>query len=140
MSAMRDMEGLLRFLEARASVPFAFGRGGNDCVAFAGGAVKAQIAVDPLADLHWSNAEEGRALLKAEGGMRAALGRRFRRVPPALAQRGDIAGVRCGEFGTRLMIVEGETLAGPGERGIRRMPREAMQAAWSVTGWKGRKS
>lgn len=141
----RDLLGLLRFLEERACMPFAFGRDGNDCVAFAGGAVEAQTGVDPLADLQWSTIEEARALLKAEGGMRAALDRRFRRVPPAMAQRGDIAGVACASFvpaaagqpgrgfGTRLMVVEGDTLAGPGERGIRRMPRAAMAAAWSAS-------
>jgi hypothetical protein len=129
----RDFEALTRFLEERGPRPFAWGARGNDCVAFAAGAVAAQIGSDPLAGLQWESAEQARTLLRAEGGMRAALDRRFCRIPAAMAQRGDIAGVACREFGTRLMIVEGETLAGPGDRGTRRMRREAMIVAWSVS-------
>ena len=58
--------------------------------------------------------------------------RRLRRVPPALAQRGDIAGVPDPLFGVRLMVVDGVTLVGPGARGLERQPRSAMVIAWDA--------
>jgi hypothetical protein len=49
-----------------------------------------------------------------------------------MAQRGDIAAVPDPVLGISLMVLEGATLAGPGARGIKRLPRSAMIAAWSI--------
>jgi hypothetical protein len=47
--------------------------------------------------------------------------------------RGDIAGVPDADLGIHPMIVEGDMLVGPGDKGLRRLPRRAMTIAWSTT-------
>lgn len=132
----RDPAALVAYLDAAADRPFAWGRRGNDCVSFAARAVKAQTGqtiASMVGDLRWAGARGAvRALAKA-GSLETVLDRRFARIPPALAARGDIGAVPDERFGLRLMIVEGATLAGPGDRGIRREPRAALVAAWSIT-------
>src|SRR3546814_3100758 len=65
--------------------------------------------------------------------METAMDRRMARVAPALAMRGDIAGVPDPLTGLRLMVVEGAMLVGPGAAGLERQPRCAMTIAWDVT-------
>lgn len=120
----------------RAAEPFAWGSRRNDCVALAAQAVRAQFGVNPLSGLKWTSVTGARRVLTAEGGIRKAMDRRFRRIAPAQALRGDIAGVADDVFGTRLLIVEGETLVGPGDRGLRRMPRSAMLVAWDASSFR----
>ncbi|MES3152949.1 hypothetical protein O6Y00_11155 [Sphingomonas faeni] len=69
--------------------------------------------------------------LRRLGGMEAAVSARLTAIAPALAQRGDIAGVPDDMLGLRLMVVEGETLVGPGDNGNCRQKRNAMTHAWS---------
>lgn len=104
----------------------------NDCARFAAAIVEAQTGKRPLKGLRWGSAAGARRVLERLGGMEAALDARLRPVAPALAQRGDVAGVPDHALGLRLMIVEGVTLVGPGERGLKREPRSAMTHAWSA--------
>lgn len=109
-------------------MPFEWGRKANDCVAFAGGAVRAQTGIDPLKGLRWTSQRSAMRLLSRLGGLEAAVSSRLSPVAPALARRGDIAGVvENGKL--LLMVVEGALLVGPGQR---RAPRAAMSLAWSA--------
>ncbi len=128
----RDVDALIGFLADRSGMPFRWGRGRNDCVAFSAKAAKVQTGIDPLGDLQWKSRREARALMKRLGGLEKAVDDRLPRIAPAMAMRGDIAGVEDPELGIRLMVVEGATLAGPGARGLERLPRAMMVAAWSI--------
>lgn len=112
-------------------MPFAWGSSANDCVSFAAAAAGAQTGVDHLVGLEWEDEAGAYRALDVEGGLEAAMSKRLRAIAPAMAQRGDVAGVMSGnELG--LMIVEGETLVGPGPRGLRRRRRAEMVCAWSA--------
>lgn len=126
---MRDHDALTAFLAERRSMPFAWGRQGNDCVAFAGGAVFAQTEHDPLKGLRWSTMEAGARLLTRLGGMEAAVSSRLQPIAPSHAHRGDIAGVADDRFGLLLMVVNGVLLEGPGGTHAQ---RSAMIRAWSA--------
>jgi hypothetical protein len=128
----RDIPALLAEIERRAPLPHAWERG-RCCVSSALACVKAQTGVDHLAGLpHWTTLEEALEVARSVGGLRAALDAAFNRTPPAFAMRGDIAALPDAEFGLRLMIVDGNTLVGPGEHGQDRLPRHAMRRAWSI--------
>src|SRR3546814_1602011 len=128
----RDIEALILLIEDRAALSFGW-RGKRDCAGFAAAAIEAQTGVDVLAGLSWSTRGGALAVLDAEGGMETAMDRRMARVAPALAMRGDIAGVPDPLTGLRLMVVEGAMLVGPGAAGLERQPRCAMTIAWDVT-------
>lgn len=128
----RDIEALLRFLEQRSAMPFKWGRRRNDCVSFAAAAVRAQTGRNPLGKIRWTTPYGAARVLKAKGGLAKAVSGKLAHIAPAMASRGDVAGVPDKRFGVRLMIVEGATLAGPGERGIERLPRSAMVMAWDA--------
>lgn len=130
----RDHDALIRFIAERERTPYRAGRRHNDCAAYAGGAVSAQTGRNPLRGLRWSTEAGAARVLKRLGGMNAAVSARLTPVAPASAARGDVAGVADEAFGLRLMIVEGNTLVGPGARGNKRMPRAAMIKAWSADG------
>lgn len=127
---LRDLEALHLFIDARQAEPHAFGRSANDCVGFVLGAVQAQTGEEIAPELVWKDRTSARRLIKRLGGLEAAFDAHFERVPPALAARGDVAGVPDPAFGLHPLIVEGLTLVGPGERGNRRLPRSAMTVAW----------
>lgn len=128
----RNRTALIEAIEARRLSRFRWRRG-RDCVSFAAACVQAQTGRDVLADLgSWTNLREVKAMLEAQGGLEAALDARFDRVPPALAQRGDIAGLPDARFGIRLMVIEGDMLVGPATRGLERLPRSEMTIAWSI--------
>lgn len=130
----RDHAALIAVIEARAARPFGW-KNGRDCVSFAAACVKAQTGQNPLAGVpRWRSRAAAGAIAEAQGGLEAALDARFARVALALAQRGDIAGLPDPLFGVRLMVIEGETLVGPGARGLERLPRSAMTLAWSIDG------
>lgn len=138
---IRDYSALVAFLHSRAATPFDWGKNprrkgspdsGNSCVHFAAGAVLAQTGRNIMPALpSWSNEVGARRVLKRLGGIEAATDRVLRRIPPAMAQRGDIAGVETAD-GLLLMVIEGDTLAGPGASGARRLRRSRMVAAWSA--------
>lgn len=130
----RDTQALIALIEARSSQAFGWQRG-RDCVSFAAACVLAQTGTDLLAGMPaWRSRKQAMALAGAEGGLEAALDARLPRVAPALAQRGDIAGIDDPLFGVRLMVIEGATLVGPGTRGLERLPRSVMTRAWAATG------
>ena len=127
---MRNYDALVAFIAARERVPFAWA--GNHCAAFGAGAVQAQTGRNPLRDVRVTT-EKGALLAAARrGGLAVAISARLRPIAPSMARRGDIAGVPDDAFGVRVMVVEGETLVGPGPTGNRRAPPSAMICAWSA--------
>ena len=118
-------------IEKRSAIPFGW-RGGRDCVSFAARAVKAQTGIDPRGDLRWSSMKQADAAIAQEGGIEAAMDARFDRIAPALARRGDIAGIKDDNFGVRLMVIEGANLVAPSASGLDRLPRHHMTIAWNV--------
>jgi len=134
LSGRRDIEALLRQIALRRAIPHSWKRG-ECCVSFAFACVEAQTGIDWLADIGWwTNWAEARRVARSIGGLKVALDDRLTRIAPAFAQRGDVAGLPDKAFGVRLMIVEGATLVGPGERGLEHLPRSAMRLAWSAVG------
>lgn len=128
----RDIQALVRFIDGRRDIPHAWAKG-RDCVSFAFGAVEAQTGVDLLTALpSWSTQREALQVARGQGGLTNALNDRMDPISPALAQKGDIAGLVDRAFGVRLMVIEGATLIGPGENGHQRLPRRAMVRAWNA--------
>lgn len=127
---MRDVEKLLDWLSGQHARPMRWGR--NDCASFAATAIRKQTGRDVRGKVRWHSAREAAAVIEAEGGLEAAVNRRLTPIAPAMAQRGDIAGVPDDRFGIRLMIVEGRTLVGPGANGLERQPRGVMTLAWTI--------
>ncbi|MAM39348.1 MAG: hypothetical protein CL949_12815 [Erythrobacter sp.] len=132
MSVERNIPALLDWIAMHRFQPHSWKRGG-DCVSFALGGVHAQTGIDHLADLpRWASRAEALAVARELGGLTKALDARLVPIAPALAQRGDVAGLPDRAFGVRLMIVEGDLLCGPGEARQERLPRSAMVRAWSA--------
>lgn len=132
-SEARDHAALLALIATRMRAPLAWGRGANDCVSFAAAAVQAQTGVDPLAQVpNWRSARGAARVLRDLGGLAAAVDGVLTPVGTGRAARGDIALVEA-PTGPALMVVEGETLIGPGPSGLVRLPRAAMLRAWSAT-------
>ncbi|MBB4152897.1 hypothetical protein GGQ80_000785 [Sphingomonas jinjuensis] len=129
---IRDLDALGRLLAARLAVPFAWGRDANDCVGLVLAAIAAQTGRDALPGVAWASEREAAVVIGRLGGLERALDERLRRIAPALAARGDVAGIADARFGVSLMLVEGATLVGPGPRGLKRLPRSAAIAAWSI--------
>lgn len=136
----RDIEALVEAIEQRLDRPHAWGLTGNDPLAFVAAAVRAQTGRKPFGRTRWTSRPGLMRLLErargpdrpADCAMQAMLDRHFARVSPAMAMRGDIAGVADDDYGIAPMIVEGPTLVGPGPAGQRRLPRRAMLIAWSI--------
>lgn len=130
----RDVAAMIAFIEAAQGRPFGWRRG-RDCVSFALACVKAQTGFDLLAGIPgWRTRRQALAVAERLGGLKAALDAQMMRIAPALAARGDVAGVADDDFGVRLMVVEGATLVGPGTHGLQRLDRSAMVMAWSAIG------
>lgn len=128
----RDIGALVRYLAERAAMPHEWGRKANDCMSFPAGAVKAQTGKDPTAGLKWKSHATAISLLAKLGGVEAVLDARFERIPTAHAMRGDIGIVPDAELGSHPVIIDGSGVCAPGVRGLKRLPRSAMTAAWSV--------
>lgn len=130
---VRNYQALVRYIADRSTRPFEWGSRGMDCVSYWSGAIEAMTGENPLdwkPALSWSNEAEAEKVIAKLGGLDAAISARMNKVPVSMAQRGDgamVRGVRC------IMIVEGDTLVGPGERGEIRLPRSAAVKAWSAT-------
>ena len=132
---MRDMAALYTLLTERAAMPFAWGSRANDCVSFAAACVEAQTGKRIRFGGHeWTTAIGAHRVLDKLDGLAAAMAMELSEISPAFAQRGDVAGVpkRPGGNEILLMIVEGDTLVGPGPDGLERLPRSAMAMAWSA--------
>lgn len=129
----RNIKALLAFIDERQNRPHEWGREKNDCVSFVLGAAKAQTGHDRATAIRWSDEKSGLKAIAKAGGLERAFDRWFKRIPPAQAMRGDIAGVPDERFGIHPLIVEGEMLVGPDVRGgNKRIKRTAMTMAWSV--------
>ncbi|MGE0828936.1 MAG: hypothetical protein AB7O04_06250 [Hyphomonadaceae bacterium] len=121
---------LIAYIEARERRPFAWGKNAQDCCSFANGAVIEMTGQDAMADIpDYETAEEADLILATP--LADLLDARFPRRPIGLARRGDIAMAELDGQDT-LMIVEGATLVGPGRRGLVRLARSAMRAAWAI--------
>lgn len=130
----RNYEGLLRYLAQRSRTPFAWGREANDCVSHMLGALEAQGApIDPATLPAWSSERGAVRVLARLGGLEAALSKWLRPIPPAMAQRGDVAVVAGPAGELAVLIVEGDTLVGPSPDGHQRLARSRMVKAWSAT-------
>lgn len=129
----RDVSALIAFIDSRHSTPYEWGRTKNDCVSFVLGAVHALTGHDRATRIKWSSEKTALRTVARQGGLEAAFDKWFVRIEPSKAMRGDIAGVPDETFGIHPMIVEGETLVSPGDKGNRRCPRRMMVAAWSAT-------
>jgi hypothetical protein len=126
----RDHHAVAAFLAERSRMSFDWRT--NDCVRFAKAAIEAQTGVHIALPARWGTAAGAARALAKLGGLEAVVDGILPRIAPAHAMRGDIAGVADDAFGVRLMVVEGDLLAGPGPNGIRRAPRREMIAAWSA--------
>lgn len=129
----RDHAALLDLIDARMRTGFAWGKAAHDCISFSGAAVKAQTGENPLDRIPhtWTSARGAARVLRRFGGLAAAVDSALEPLAPAMAARGDIALVDT-ETGPALMVVEGETLVGPGPGGLERRPRADMRRAWSA--------
>ncbi|MEL6738347.1 MAG: hypothetical protein AAFO28_05435 [Pseudomonadota bacterium] len=128
----RDIEALIRYIEERSDMAHGWRRG-RDCVSFALGGVEAQTGIDVLAPIElWKNKREALKVARDHGGLLKKLNAWMDPVAPALAKRGDVAGLADKDFGVRLMLIEGPTLVGPGKKGLERLPRQAMARAWNA--------
>lgn len=124
----RNRPALVAFIDSRANRPHDWT--GNCCARFVLGGVEAQFGSAPALAVEWSDLRTARRALAAVGGLEAEADRLFEAIEPAQAQFGDIAGVDHPSEGFLLMIVEGETLVGPGDHGNVRAPRREMVRAW----------
>lgn len=130
---MRDFEALDRYLAVRRTMVFAWGSSANDCVSFYAGAAFAMEGVRLLKGLRWSTERGAARVIAGLGGLEAAISARMTSIAPSMARRGDAAGVRDERFGLLLMLVEGDTLAGPGNGSrLMRARRSAMTFAWTI--------
>jgi hypothetical protein len=125
-------EALIAFIDSRQNMPYEWGRDANDCVSFVLGAIEAQTGVRVAPKVKWTSERTAIRRIAELGGLEAAFDKHFKRIPPAMARRGDIAGVPDETFGIHPMVVEGETLVGPGDTGNRRLKRKEMTCAWRV--------
>lgn len=124
----RDLIALVAYLDGKAAAPHDYD--GNCCVRFVLGGVEAQFGRAPRLPVSWRTGTGAKRAIVTLGGIEATADRLFRRIEPAQAQFGDIAGVIDHEGNFHVMLVEGQTLCSPGERGLDRIPRGAMIAAW----------
>lgn len=131
-AVVRDFDALVAFLDQNLRTPFAWGE--FDCVIFAARAVEALTGVDRLADAtsrKWRTARGAARALAAAGGLEAAVDGVLPKISPAFAHRGDVALVEV-EGRASLCIFEGDSIVGPGEVGLVRLPRLAASCAWSA--------
>lgn len=137
---MRDMDGLIAFVEGRATMPFDWGRTKNDCISYGLGWVQAQTGVDLLAGsgLRWRTALGAKRVIDRLGGLERAIDDYLQRVEPSMAQRGDVGLIRSeganALAGFTLVGIEGDTVVGPGLLGSERRSRSGLVIAWSIEG------
>jgi hypothetical protein len=143
LAAYRRQDGWRKRLEAVTDEwrrePFRWGT--RDCARFAAACVGAVTGLDPVAaltsqNLVYGTPEEALKALKMLGCTRslAELGDLlFDRVPPSLAQTGDLAQiVNDDAFGSALAVVLGERLLVVTENGLDSRERTEAIAAWAV--------
>jgi hypothetical protein len=108
----RDVAALIAFIDSRQLVPHAWGR--RPTTASASGWRDRGADRDRPGPISPGRTEpQALRIIKALGGMEAAIDALLERIPPAQAMRGDIAGVPDELLGIHPMIVEGEMLVAP---------------------------
>lgn len=112
-------------------MPFAWGDHANDCISAAAAAIIAQGGPDLVGERRWASEAEAEALIEAEGGVETILDGLLEPVESSFAQRGDVGAVLAGNRMV-LVIVEGDTLAGPAPDRLRRLPRALLVRAWQA--------
>lgn len=123
-------ERLIEYIASREYRVFEWGKNGHDCCSFGSGGVIAITGQDLMADIpDYASAEEADAILLTP--LAELIDQRLPRRPIGLAQRGDIGLAELGGLDT-VVIVEGETIVGPGKRRLQRLPRQMMTIAWAV--------
>ena len=137
MTPLRRMpdwpERLAEYLEQHRGALFGWD-GGRDCAHFAAGAVRAVTAQDVL-PCGWSSREEAVRLLRAAGGLVAAIDAVLPRLPsPALAQRADIALMQSPERPARrwLAVCDAGRAWAPSRAGLLAAPMSMAVHAWGV--------
>lgn len=123
-------------IEARAAVPFSWGR--QDCCTLAADLVLAMTGLDPIAAWRglYDDEAAAEALLAEAGGLEALAARQAAEAGlgechPRFAQRGDVALVRHGNA-LAMGVVVGEAVAVPGPEGLVFLTPDCIQRAWSV--------
>ena len=131
---LRNYDAWLAFLASQRTAPFSW-TAPNHCVSFAAASSKALTGKDLLAGFEASFSDEAaaRAYLEGLGGIEAVVDKLLTPLPLAHAHRGDIALVVDEAGMTALAVIEGMTLVGPGQAGLRRLPRAMATKAWSIT-------
>lgn len=128
----RNTVALAAYIDARATWRFGYGPDPltHDCARFCGGGVEAATGVNPLTAFagQWTTERGARRVLARHGGMAAAIGTVMDEVSPTMAQRGDVAMTEQGA----LMLLEGATLVGPADEGLKRAPRAHAVRTWRV--------
>lgn len=128
---MRDLDAFYAVIAARQGLAFSWVKG-RCCASHMAAAVEAQTGVDVLEGLTWRTRREAVAVINSLGGLEAAMDARFDRIAPAMAKRGDIAGIADRLLGVQLAVVDGAVLTAPGDYGLEHVGREAMIIAWDA--------
>jgi hypothetical protein len=113
----------------RAKTPFTWGA--NDCASFACDCVLAQTGHDPAEHLRgYADAASAAHVLKDGGGLRRLADKRLgAKIPPALAQVGDVGLTAIGGRPS-LVVCGGERWYGPSDAGLVSIPAADVRAAW----------
>lgn len=109
-----------------------FGWGPRDCAHFAAGAVAAITAQDVL-PCAWSSRDEAVRILRASGGLVAAVDAVLPRLAgPLLAQRGDVVMLRAPQSRRWLAVCDGAVAWAPGADCLVAVPMAQAVHAWGV--------
>lgn len=119
-------------IDAASARPFAWGE--HDCCKFAARCVDAMTGSDVLATLTYDDKPSALRFLATEGGLEAALTRRFGEpVPWARVQRGDLCLVPTEDGIGSVGVCVGAQVACVAESGgIHYVPTKAITAGWKV--------
>lgn len=122
---------LAAFVQARAHMPFAWGR--NDCCLFTVDAVQAMTGIDHASRFRgYSTALGAARVVERQGGIRQlAIDAWGEPVPALRAGVGDVVLV-VNEGRELLAVCNGTTAIGPGPDGIAVMGVDAAVAAWKI--------
>jgi hypothetical protein len=126
------MHRLAALVAERIDQPFKWGP--NDCASFTADCVQAQTGFDLLAELRSDRKTQREAehRKRAIGGVAAAIDRAgLQRVPPALAQRGDVVLVRQGRREV-LAVCNGDHAIAPGRLRLGHAPMSQAVQAWRL--------
>lgn len=124
----RDYEALAAYIAERSNMPFDWD--GNCCARFALGAIAAQFGAAPELPFSWKTEIGAKRVIVKRGGMLTIINNILEPIAPGMAMRGDIAGCPDDDLGVALLVVDGQLLVGPCEKGTRHIPRGLMTHAW----------